>query len=586
MPGIYALTPEFKIKQRLLLSKSQSLLTEVESAAMRGTLLKPATLDLVMKLTQTTDLQKQIDCLWDMRERREQAYLEKLRLAAPDNFTCYVEFMTPDEPPARHMELFGTHLEAVYARDTLRSTVSVPPGHAKTKYFSRMFPSWTLGKQPNWKYLQGGHTQNFAENEYGKEVRGIISDPRYLQVFPNIYLNPRSTAAGNWRLDGFRGGYVCKGVGQGIAGYRAHSGGIDDPFGSREDAESPTIREKVKRWLFADFRTRFLPGSAFFIVATRWHIDDLIGVVEQMTKEGRGIPYDIMNLDGFIETEAEMAADPMGRSIGESLWGEYYTAEHMLELKATLPAADWWSLIKGKPIAGEGNMVQAKWFQRFTQIPRDITDDAGRILEKHIRRVTVSVDCANKPTQRANYSVCTVWIETMAGHHYLVHVVRKKVEITALTKMIEDTAIQWNANAILVEDKGHGTTYIQTRTGKAPAPVIAIQVDGKGKEMRFDDVMPTIESGVVFIPKSAPWLPEYEAELLAFPNGTDDDQVDSTSQYLKWSASRLIGGTKKLRGTNRDTARTRLHRMPGPATLVQGADGVDLMQVKQNFIGG
>jgi predicted phage terminase large subunit-like protein len=231
-------------------------------------------------------------------------------------------------------------------------------------------------------------------------------------------------------------------------------------------------------------------------------------------------------------------------------------------------------------------LVQAKWFGRFTQIPRDIIDDGGRIIEKNIRRTVVSVDCANKPTQRANYSVCTVWIETMAGHHYLVHVARKKVEITALTKMIEDTAVQWNANAIIVEDKGHGTTYIQTRTGKAPAPVIAIQVDGKGKEMRFDDVMPTIESGVVFIPKSAPWLPEYEAELLAFPNGTDDDQVDSTSQYLKWAVSRGQGGTKKLKGMNRDKVKSSALILPGPASLITSASGVDLTQVKQNFIGG
>jgi len=547
MPGIHALQVEQKIKYRALLKKAQQLITELETAQARGTPLREKTLEVAVKLSQTTDLAKQIECLWTLKEKTEETYYEKLRLAAPDNFTCYVEYMTPEEPPAPHMEFFGSHLESVFHRECLRSTVSVPPGHAKTKYFSRMFPAWTLGKMPNWKYLQGGHTQHFAENEYGKEVRALISDPRNRDVFPDISLSPRSTAAGNWRLDHFRGGYVCKGAGQGIAGYRAHCGGIDDPFGSREDVESQVIRDRVGRWLFADFRTRFLPGAAFFIVATRWHVDDLIGRVEQMTKDGRGLPWDIINLTGIIETEAEMAADRMGRDMGQPLW-DYFGVEHMMEMKATLPAADWWSLYKGVPIIGEGNMVQAKWFQRFTKIPRDEIDLSGRLTSKVVRRITVSVDCANKPTQRSNYSVCTVWIETMDGKHYLVHVVRKKTDITGLTKMIEDTATQWNANVIIVEDKGHGTAYIQQRAGKAPAPIIAIPVDSS-KEFRFDRVTPVIESGVVYLPQSAPWLPEYEAELLAFPNGTDDDQVDSTSQYLEWAAKRTMGGTKKLKGT-------------------------------------
>lgn len=554
MAGIHALTINHKRKQRALILKAQQLITALETAKARDALINPHTLDLAIKLTQTTDLTKQIACLWDMKARTEAAYHEKLRLAAPDNFSCFVEYMTPEEPPANHMEYLSSKLEASYRRDIPRMTVSMPPGHAKTKYCSRMFPAWVLGNQPYWKYLQGGHTQQFAENEYGKEVRNIINDPRLGDVFPELALSTRSTAAGNWRLSNLRGGYVCKGAGQAIAGYRAHAGGIDDPFGSREDAESPLIRNRVGRWLFADFRTRFLPGSAFFIVATRWHIDDLIGRVEQMTKDGRGIPWEIINLNGLIETEAEMAADPLGRDLGEALWGDYYTTEHMLELKATLPAADWWSLIKGVPIIAEGNMVQQKWFQRFTKIPRDIVDDQGRIVEKNVRRITVSVDCANKATQRANYSVATVWIETLAGHHYLVHVARKKLELTGLIRLIEDTATQWKANVILVEDKGHGTAYIQQRAGKAPAPVIAIPVDA-GKEMRFDRVTPIIESGVVYLPQSAPWLPEYEAELLAFPNGTDDDQVDSTSQYLEWSAKRIMGGTQKLKGTSHASSR-------------------------------
>ncbi len=43
-----------------------------------------------------------------------------------------------------------------------------------------------------------------------------------------------------------------------------------------------------------------------------------------------------------------------------------------------------------------------------------------------------------------------------------------------------------------------------------------------------------IEAGHVHLPKSAPWLGEFLTELLSFPNGRHDDQVDSVSQFLRW----------------------------------------------------
>src|SRR5712671_5175737 len=43
-----------------------------------------------------------------------------------------------------------------------------------------------------------------------------------------------------------------------------------------------------------------------------------------------------------------------------------------------------------------------------------------------------------------------------------------------------------------------------------------------------------IEAGHVHLPNSAPWLGDFLMELLSFPNGRHDDQVDSVSQFLRW----------------------------------------------------
>ena len=43
-----------------------------------------------------------------------------------------------------------------------------------------------------------------------------------------------------------------------------------------------------------------------------------------------------------------------------------------------------------------------------------------------------------------------------------------------------------------------------------------------------------IEGGQLLLPEDAPWLADFKGELLAFPSGKHDDQVDSLSQLLGW----------------------------------------------------
>ena len=423
-----------------------------------------------------------------------------------------------------------------------------------TKFCTRYFPAWYMGRNPRHRYLQGGHTQDFCESEFGAYVRDIMRNPLYARVFPESLLNPRSTASGNFKLNNGRGGYVTKGVGQKIAGFRGHCGGIDDAFGSREDADSPAKQVKTWNWFSADFSTRLLPGAPLFVVATRWNQEDLIAKIEKLNKDGKGIPWEIINLNGIIEDEYEAAMDPMGRDVGQALWGEYYTSDVLLSYKATLDDRDWWSLYKGMPRNQEGNVVKASWFSRYQVYPRNVRDTQGRLVERNVKKVTLSVDTANKVTKRSAYTAILVFIEDMDGRHYLVDVVRKKVEYQALKELIEATADKWKGkvgqcDAILVEDKGNGTSYIQDRRGKAPAPIIAIEPEQDGsKEFRFDAATPMIEGRQLLLPYNAAWMPDFIDELLTFPNSRYKDQTDALSQYLnrvRKRAGKL--GTKRMR---------------------------------------
>ncbi len=61
------------------------------------------------------------------------------------------------------------------------------------------------------------------------------------------------------------------------------------------------------------------------------------------------------------------------------------------------------------------------------------------------------------------------------------------------------------------------------------------------KSTRMIKVTPILEAGKVILPKEASWLADFHTELVRFPNGKYDDQVDSLSQLLEWFRHRQLG---------------------------------------------
>lgn len=221
-----------------------------------------------------------------------------------------------------------------------------------------------------------------------------------------------------------------------------------------------------------------------------------------------------------------------------------YDAKYLRDAKAEMPAFDWLALYKGKPRDLEGNIVKTPWLQRYKMLPRN----SGDIRE--IKRITVSCDPAEKATERSAFTSIGVWIQDVTNKHYLAFVSRKRLEFPELVTEIESIATDWNASVILIEDAGAGTQYIQVRGGGVgPVPVIGRPTGNKSKEFRFDAVSPMFEAGEVWLPINAPWLSDYENEILAFPNSTYKDQVDMTSQYLDWARGTKRGtGKRRVRG--------------------------------------
>jgi predicted phage terminase large subunit-like protein len=115
-----------------------------------------------------------------------------------------------------------------------------------------------------------------------------------------------------------------------------------------------------------------------------------------------------------------------------------------------------------------------------------------------------------------------------------LEVVRERFEFPDLRRKIIDVHRRWrnhtNSYTLLIEDKGSGMSLIQDLKGEG---IRAIPVKPTtDKIMRMNAHTARIEAGCVHLPRLASWLDDFRKELMEFPAGKYDDQVDALSQAL------------------------------------------------------
>jgi predicted phage terminase large subunit-like protein len=120
--------------------------------------------------------------------------------------------------------------------------------------------------------------------------------------------------------------------------------------------------------------------------------------------------------------------------------------------------------------------------------------------------------------------------------HHLLHVWRDRVDFPTLNRKVEELAGIFRPNAVLIEDAGSGSALVQVLHGHGVPAVPRKAKDPK--TVRLSSVSTYLEAGLMVLPKDAPWLGEFERELLGFPATRYDDQVDSLSQYFGWVRER------------------------------------------------
>src|SRR5271155_4188117 len=228
--------------------------------------------------------------------------------------------------------------------------------------------------------------------------------------------------------------------------------------------------------------------------------------------------------DELHRVETVFGRQSFGRKEGEALHPEREPPEMLEQIRRTIGEYNFAGQYQQAPSPQGGGMVKAAWFRSHT--PNERPDKFDRIVQ--------SWDTANKASELSNFSVCTSW-GIKGKDLYLLHVLRRRMEYPELKRAVREQRDAFEASVVLIEDKASGTQLIQELIADGLHAVTRYQPQAD-KIMRMHAQTAMIENGFIHLPKEAAWLAEYLRELIAFPKGRHDDQVDSTAQMLDGSS--------------------------------------------------
>lgn len=432
--------------------------------------------------------------------------------------------------PNWHIEAIAWRLEQCLKGEITRLIITLPPRNLKSLCASVAFPVWILGRDPTREIICVSYSDELTRL-FSRNRRKVMEAAWYRKVFPAARLSKKKNTE-NEIVTTKGGGCLATSIGGTLTGRGANFIIIDDPIKAGE-AMSEAERERVNGWFTNTAYTRLNDKAkdVIIIVMQRVHMDDLVGHVLDLDD------WTLLNLPAIATEQEEIVISEefyVKRLPGSELHPERESRDLLDQIKRVIGSYNFAAQYQQTPVPPEGNMIRRDWFKRYDERPR---------RERFIQTVQ-SWDTATETGESSSYSACTTW-GVIEGRVYLLNVLRRRLDFPSLKKCVIRHAMNWGADRVLVEKAASGLALLQELHGTNGLNLIAIRPKFD-KETRAAQASAAIEAGRVFLPREAAWLADFETEVLTFPHGKHDDQVDSMTQFLRWIG---YGGSSTLNVT-------------------------------------
>jgi predicted phage terminase large subunit-like protein len=423
-----------------------------------------------------------------------------------------------------HIAAVAHALKRCIESDINRLVISLPPRYLKSVCVTAALPAFLLGRDPTKKIICASYSKELAA-KHAFDSQLIMESDWYRRAFPKTAQSLRKITQLELatRQNGFR---LAASVGGTLTGRGGDVLIIDDPH-KADEVNSDLKRQAVLDWYEQTAATRLDDPrkGIVIIIHQRLHQADLAGSL--LEKGG----WYHLNLPAIAEEDEQIPIGPgehYFRKCDDVLHPERQSYEELMQRKLEMGEYAFSAQYQQRPSPLGGGLVKWSWFNFYDFLKHRM----------HAEFVVQSWDTATSAEEASDWTVCTTWY-CMDGKLYLVDLHRAKYEFPQLKAKVFELANEYQATDVVIEAVGAGRALhqqIEYDLRQMPYRTFILRAANPkdDKATRLMGETSEIEAGRVYLPRSAEWLDEFRRELLNFPNGTHDDQVDSLSQFLRW----------------------------------------------------
>ena len=428
----------------------------------------------------------------------------------------------------RHTRAIAERLtRAVYDFEDGRSTyliVTVPFRHGKSDLVSKALPAWFMCRDRalDPSVILSGYGASLVES-FSRASMRIIAGEKCQRVFPGISLGKRT--AKSWSLSGGTGEVTAVGLGGAVTGKGGNLIIVDDYCKNRAEAASKTFRERTWNAFRSDIFTRQnAPAAIVVIVATPWHVDDLIGRIE--AEQGK---------DGF--PKFEHLSFPASRDGDyDYLFPELYPPEWYEAQRAMLGRTQSAALLDCSPVVEGGNR-----FDPESGVNIHETLDGWPAGKREFRCWDLASSAKERSSDDPDWTWgvrgCVTFSPGQDGvrvpHLWIRSMVAVRAEAPQRDRVIRETAKADGLGVAQVVERfgAYKDAYVTLRDALRGIATVRGSMLPGDKTAKAAPLEPVFEASNVhvFLPGCKAHLDRWRDDFRAFPDGAHDDAVDATA---------------------------------------------------------